>query len=235
MAVTPESPGPYAPSSAILEVIDRYRNRGLQSPFTTDVLARAGVSDSLIPRTLQALQSLELIGADGMPTETFENIRRAKAPEFEATLASWLTSVYADVLAYVQPTDSEDDIRDAFRNYNPVGQQSRMVSLFTGLCRAAGLRHGDAGKDSKPRLARKPAPSTSVAKPRRDQQPPQAKKQYHADGALPPAIAGLLSNLPTESGAWTKGERDKFLKTFEAVLDYCFAIQERKQIEQMED
>ncbi len=60
MAVTQEKPAPYAPASAILDIVSRYRNRGLVFPVNADVLARVGISDSLIPRTLQALQVLDL-------------------------------------------------------------------------------------------------------------------------------------------------------------------------------
>ena len=67
MAVTADSSAPYAPASAIIELIDKYRNRGLPSTITGEVLGKAGVSDSLIPRTLQALQTLELINDQGAP------------------------------------------------------------------------------------------------------------------------------------------------------------------------
>ena len=64
MAVTADRPAPYAPIKAILGIIDRYRNRGMASPISADVLARAGISDSLISRTLQALVTLDLINED---------------------------------------------------------------------------------------------------------------------------------------------------------------------------
>ena len=38
MPVTADRPAPYAPASALLEVLDRFRNRGLQGPITTEVL-----------------------------------------------------------------------------------------------------------------------------------------------------------------------------------------------------
>src|SRR5476649_805149 len=77
MAVTADKPVPYAPTSAILEVMDRYRNRGLQSPIDAEVLGRIGISDSLIPRTLQALRTLDLVDEDGKPSATFEGLHLA--------------------------------------------------------------------------------------------------------------------------------------------------------------
>ena len=49
-----------ATARAILDLIERYRERGLTSPINADVLARAGIPTSLIPRTVQALQTLDL-------------------------------------------------------------------------------------------------------------------------------------------------------------------------------
>lgn len=221
MAVTTSNSAPYGPPSAIIDLIDRYRNKGLTTPFNPEVLARAGVSESLIPRVWQSLVSLELITPEGAPTETLEGLRRAPEGDLKPRLAAWLQAVYADVFSFVSATDEETAIRDAFRAYNPVGQQGRMVSLFLGLCRAAGLRDDDQATSSPRPAARKPASSTPAA--RSHAQPKQQKQSPPLFGvlnsSLPPALNGLLQTLPS-SGEWTKQERDKFVKTFEAVLDF---------------
>ena len=41
---------------------------------------------------------------------------------------------------------------------------------------------------------------------------------------MPAPIEGLLATLPNEGDGWTQDRRDKFVKTFEAVLDFCFPI-----------
>jgi Family of unknown function (DUF5343) len=132
--VTAAKPTPYAPATAILDLVHRYRSRGLSTPVNTEVLARAGISNSLIPRTLQALQTLDLINQDGTPTQTFEGLRLAPEAEYRARMAAWLRSAYADIFTFADPTkDDASQIRDAFRNYQPIGQQDRMVTLFNGL------------------------------------------------------------------------------------------------------
>lgn len=228
MAVTPEQPAPYAPSSAVLEIVNRFRDRGLPTPITGEVLARAGISDSLLPRTLQALQALDLIDGDGRPTQILDGIRRAPQAEYEQRLREWLTAAYADALQFIDPaTADEVAVRDAFRNYNPVGQQGRMVSLFTNLWRAAGV--GPDKDRSAPRKA--PAvsgkPRVTPAKPIR--QPParddgKGAQQQSNSGGLPPALAGLLASLPSADVGWTQQSRDRFVQTFGAVLDFCFPI-----------
>lgn len=229
MAVTSDKPAPYAPASAVIDIVTRYRNRGLIFPVTADVLARAGVSDSLIPRTLQALITLDLIKEDGNPTDTLEGIRLAPEAEYKKRLEDWLKGAYADVFAFVDPTtDDETRVRDAFRSYQPVGQQARMVTLFQGLCAAAGL------------TAEKPAKAKTQSPPPRNFSPLARKRLVQsatnksgaaktsvAHTGIPAPLAGLLASLPPEGGDWTKAQRDKFITTFGAVLDFCFQIVER--------
>jgi Family of unknown function (DUF5343) len=224
MPVTKNKPAPYAPPTAILDIIERYRNRGLPTPVTADVLGRAGISDSLIPRTLPALQSLDLIDATGKPTPTLEGIRLAPEAEYRNKLGEWLKGAYADVFAFVDPAkDGDTAIRDAFRSYDPVGQQPRMVTLFYGLCAAAGLAPQS---NNQPRQARpRPAgPSNPSIRQTQSAKPPKPAATYDVHGHIPAPLAGLLTGLPTEGKGWTREARERFIKTFGAVLDFCFPI-----------
>lgn len=165
MPVTTSSPAPYAPASAVLALIQRHRAKGLPSPVSAEVLARAGVSDSLIPRTLQSLQALDLLDAEGKPTEVFEGLRLASESDFLKRLKEWLNAAYADALNFVNPGhDDETAIRDAFRHYTPIGMQPRMVSLFTGLFKAAGVGHESKPPVRKLKLVSKRAGTPAVAK-----------------------------------------------------------------------
>lgn len=218
MPVTTEKPAPYAPPSAILDLIERHRSRGLPSPVNMDVLARSGVSESLTPRTMQALHTLDLIDENGALTKTFEAIRLAPEAEYKKQLENWLKAAYADVFAFVDPAkDDETAIRDAFRTYQPTGQQPRMVSLFQALCTAAGLAPERTTPPPRPRAVpnlrgpSKPSILGSVVTR-------QATKPS-ASHAVPPEIMGLFAGLP--QNGWTKEQRDKFVTTFETVLDYC--------------
>lgn len=233
MPVTTASAAPYAPASAILDIIKRYRAKGLPVPITAEVLGRASVSDSLIPRTLQALQTLDLIDAQGAPTGTLEGLRLAPESEFKQRLAEWLNAAYADVLQFIDPaTADEVMVRDAFRSYNPIGQQPRMVTLFIGLYAAAGV---GPQKDAQPRTSR---PSARVARTQTAAAPTSAVRKTSAGrgapadaaitGTVPAALAGLLASLPPEGRGWTAERRNKFVTTFSAVLDFCFPIVERE-------
>ena len=228
MPVTQDQPAPYAPASAILSLIDRYRNKGLPPVIDGDVLARAGVSPSLIARTLQAMQSLDLLTEEGKASPVLEGIRLAPEPEFKQRLVEWLNSAYADALQFVDPaTATEGEIRDAFRSYKPIGQQNRMVTLFMGLFAGAGVG-AEKPKASTPRKVAQPKPSgASTPRPTiRTAALPKTPGHPAAfnNSGMPPALSGLLASLPSPEDGWTKEERDRFVATFGAVLDFCFPV-----------
>lgn len=229
MPVTADSAAPYAPPTAIVEVLDRNRTKGIPNPINGEVLERAGVTASLIPRTLQALRALDLIKEDGSHTEVLEGLRRAPEGEYKQRLVQWLDAAYADARQYVDPaTDDEVAVRDAFRNYNPFGQQARMVTLFLGLYEKAGMvekrQAAPRPPSSAPRKAPSPrsAPRVPAATAPKDQ--PFRNNIVHQTGNLPAALNGLLTDLPTIADGWTKADRDRFLVTFNAVLDFCFPV-----------
>lgn len=234
MPVTADKSAPYAPAATIIDIVKRYRDRGLPMPLNGEALGRIGVPDSLSSRVLYALTTLDLIDADGAPTPTLEGLRLAAEAEFRPRQEEWLRSAYADIFSIVDPTqDDETRIRDAFRNYQPVGQQSRMVTLFVGLCANAGVMPEKAGSVRPSSGARSPSStrSPSVGRPARAVSPPPrsvgkvaTKNPPKGPGELPPALAGLLESLPDAAEGWTKDERARFMTTFEAVLDFCIPV-----------
>jgi len=238
MAVTTDRPAPYAPTSAIMAVVERNRNGKLPGVIDADVLERAGISASLIPRTLQALQALDLIEENGQKTDTLEGLRLASEGDYKSRLAEWLTEAYADALVYIDPaTATETDVRDAFRKYIPTGQQDRMVSLFMGLFTAAGVM-----PERQRQVAPRKQPNSGGMRMAKVVNPPLRQrtqpKQSLIGGAggggggftppagIPPAVAGLVQSLPPVGEGWTKAERDKFVTTFGAVLDFVYPIVE---------
>jgi hypothetical protein len=220
MALTSNANAPYAPAASIVNLLKRFRDKGLAFPVTAEVLLRAGIPESLLQRTLQALQLLELIGEDGQPTEVLKKIRAVPEKEYKATLAAWIKQVYADVFAFADPaTEDETHVRDAFRTYLPHGQQERMVNLFLALCAEAGLAPESKKAEAKPRVRSAPA-TPRVATVRKNAAGTSAETLR--PGSLPPELAGLMARLP--QNGWTKSTRDKFLKTFESVLDYVIPV-----------
>lgn len=134
-----EMQAPYAPLKAVMSIIDRHRQVRLPV-IDASVLDRTGVTESLVPRTLRALEQLGLIDENGVPTNSFERLRVAPSDEYHAELEKVVRDAYAPVFEVVDPTTaSVTQIEDAFRGFNPAGQRPRMVTLFTGLMSEAGM------------------------------------------------------------------------------------------------
>ena len=229
MAVRPEHPAPYAPPTTMLEVITRYRNHGLMTPFTADVMLRAGVPDSLVNRTLQALRTLDLIDEAGEPTPALRGIADAPEAEYQARLADALRAAYDEVFQYIDPkTATDTQIRDAFRSYQPRGQHGRMVTLFTGLCQAAGIMDEPPSRPAASPTASRRKPATPI------------RRRKHEDGGgtrpqIPPALSALLESLPGEGESWTETRRDDFVHAFGVLLDLFYPVADAAQKENEEE
>ena len=230
MAVRTDGPAPYAPAATVLSVIDRYRNRGLQKPIDLDVLQRAGVTESLAPRTLQSLVLLDLISEEGEPLDNFEALARVPEADFPSKLADILREVYADVFQYVNPSeDGTANIRDAFRGYTPRGQQNRMVTLFTGLCAAAKIIDEEPPK-TRARSAsgsnRSSSRSTSSQGSSRGSRKGSGRTQNHllVGDDVPPTVLGILAGLPKAGKTWTSKRRELFLSAFKSVVDLEYHV-----------
>jgi hypothetical protein len=176
---------PYAPTKAVLNVIHAWRDRPVPTPITADVIEKIGVPASLVPRTLQTFRLLDLLDKAGNPTPAMQDLRKAGGDEYKARLAEIVRGAYAEVLIYRDPAvDSADKIEDAFRSFEPVGMRDRMVRLFLGLCKEAGII------DSKPEVS-KPRP---VAKAK-------AKKTAGEGSTAPAGLAPAgISARATVSG-----------------------------------
>lgn len=200
MPLSQDAPAPYAPTRAIVNLLERSRTKGLPPLIDKDALLRMGVSESLAPRTLQALQTLDLIREDGQHTETMERLRVAPEAEYKSQMAEWLNAAYADILQYVNPEDGDEaSVRDAFRPYKPHSMQDRMLTLFTGLYGAAGVwpessqkARVERPKTSAPRVERKkrtpPEEKTPPPPP-----PPLRPQQEMSEKALEYRLVDLMS------------------------------------------
>jgi hypothetical protein len=225
MVIQKNGAAPYAPASAIIDLIDRFRNHGLSTPFDQEVLIRAGVSESLAPRTLQALRLLGLINKAGDPTQEMQLLGDATSDEYQSQLEAILRAAYADVFAFANPTtDPPERIEDAFRGYTPRGQRGRMVSLFMGLCRQAGLAPAQTEREGRPRRSSTGAPKVHVpSSGTRTKRPsPQTNPKLRPPSKLPEALESLVNDLPRQADGWTPDQRQAFLDAFRAMVDVYF-------------
>lgn len=238
MPIIADGQAPYAPPAAVLSIIEGFRDRGLQTPFSLEVLTRAGVSESLAPRTLQALKLLDLVDSDGQPTQPFIDLAKAPQAEFAERLAAILHAAYQDVFKFVNlEVDDYQRVRDAFRHYKPRGQQERMVTLFLHLCNQAGLTEeilkpprtakGSGGQSARPRRPQKNADSRATTKPSAVTAP-KMEAEFTASptpsSGQHPLIRGLIQSLPESGSEWPQRSRDAWVKAALANFNLVYEL-----------
>jgi hypothetical protein len=231
MSIDRNGNAPYASPKNILDVIERYRHRGLRMPFSLDLLGQVGVPDGAAPRTLQALRLLDLIDEEGQPTEALEEVKLASEEEYAGRLGQIVRAAYHDVFSVVDPaTDSATAVRDAFRFYKPDSQQMRMVTLFLALCEeAAIIEKGPKrrGRGKKAASTKPTAPRQEV--PRRETVHEQLKPPLTTPtpNGLHPLLVGVIQELPP-TGEWTTAKRERWLAAMTSAVDLLYAVDDSK-------
>lgn len=139
---------PYAATANILAVINRARSRNLPETIDNDFLRIAGVPENVYSRVLSGLQFLDLIEPDGTPSARLRAMAASPEAEYLEQLTATIREAYREDFKNIDPAEDEQArIIDAFRRYEPRSQTGRMVMLFLGLCRAAGIPVRDAPRE----------------------------------------------------------------------------------------
>lgn len=154
---------PYAPPSAVLNVIRHYRSRDVPEKVTITNLQQIGVTEALANRTMTALRFLDLIRDDETTTDQFRALRFASDDEYQQVLGGILDAAYKNVLDHVDLETADDKaLNNAFIPFSPGGQRARMITLFLALAQEAGRKVAAPAKASAPRSAVPKAPKPKV-------------------------------------------------------------------------
>lgn len=156
-----ENRRPYAAPSNVVTVLTRCRTRNLPTKIDDDLFRVAQIPDAVFGRVRFALRFLDFIDAEDRPTQKLAALAAAPEPEYRELLAATLRDAYAGDFAKVNPAeDTQAQIVAAFQPYEPRSQTSRMVMLFLGLCREAGIPVLEAPRERqmKPRASRSTPP-----------------------------------------------------------------------------
>ena len=176
---------PYAPPANVLAILQRARSRNLPDHINDDFLSLAGVSEGARGRVMDALRFLGLVSEDDRPSEALRALSSATDDEYPALLAGVVRDAYRQDFDRVNPSeDSQAKIVGAFRPYRPRSQTARMVMLFLGLCREAGIPVSDAPRERQ--MKSSPSP------PRRE-----TKTTDRRGSDFAPPAAGVLGSRPS--------------------------------------
>ena len=226
MAVASEGKhyAPYAPLSTVLNVVRYFRNHDVPEYLTPDVLRQIGVADGLIFRVLRTFEFLGLTAKDRLARREFKAITAATNEQYPKILEGWIKHAYGDIFRSVNVHDaSHEEIYNAFRPYAPAGQRARMVKLFVGLCQEAHIQIR-ASVDGTRSTKHKPRSDSSTRPPELRQ--PRKELPLEARAGIHQGILLLLQDLPKDHLAWTKSDRDRWLKAFQSMLDYLYPVAE---------
>lgn len=149
---------PYAAPANVIAVLNRIRQRNLPERIDDDLLQLVGVPEGARYRVHNTFRFLGLIGDDGRPSDDLRSLAASTDDEYPVTLQGIIRRAYAeDFDNRVDPaTDTQAQIVSAFRPYQPRSQTNRMVILFLGLCREAGIEVLDAPRERQQIPAQRP-------------------------------------------------------------------------------
>lgn len=216
---------PYAPAKPVLDIIHRFRERGLPDVLSRQELHRLGSAEGNSDRVQKTFQFLDLIDQSAKRTPQFDRLGKASTSEYESVLAEIVRAAYAPILAIVDPqVDTDIAINDAFRHYEPAGQRKQMVVLFLALCREAGLARGAAAeRKNSPKRDSTPARSTARRPTRTIERTEEVAASDEPPGSGYRLLSALIQQLPKD-GKWTQNRRDRWLQAFTANIDLLVEV-----------
>lgn len=204
-----ESFRPYAAPANVLGFLARVRRRNLPETITNDFLRVAGIPEVVFGRVMQALRFLKLVHEDGRPTDTLVALSGATDAQYREVLEKVIREAYRTEFQVIDPSkDMQARIIDAFRQFQPRSQTERMVMLFLGLCREAGIPVLEAPRERlmHEKKPKRPKPSGSGTS--------KATADNTDEGKTPPRIeSGILFGVTEDDVARLSEEEFKTVWT----------------------
>jgi len=221
---------PYAPPQNIITFLKRIRGSTLPQVVDQDYLGRLGIPTGNANRVLQALRFLCLLPEDGHPTDNLKRLQVASVSDYPTVLGHILREAYSEVFEFVDLNDPSltfEQVSDAFRTYDPHGQNTRMVTLFLGLCKEAEMIANaptPRSKGGRPALTKKA--NTSISQRGRSAPPASDGGGAYANGIKPEDDSQKHARIGTPHGDKRQRLSNMFDLYREAIPEPCEWTQE---------
>lgn len=183
---------------------------------------------------MAALHFLDLVDSDNRPRPELEALAR-DLDKRKAILRGRLEESYADVIRGINlEKASPGELEDGFRIYHIAGETLRKALVFfihaatySGITlsshitkRTRGMRGNGAKKRGRPPKRKSPV----------EQQQDKPTSESPRKHDLHESINGLLSDLARIGPGWTKEERERWVNTFIANVDYAYPVKGQETI-----
>jgi Family of unknown function (DUF5343) len=230
---------PYFAFRTLTNTLDTMKEKGI--PRRIDRTYLVGMAGAGQTQFISGLKSLGLIDAAGTVQPKFEELVLANSSERKRLLAELLVERYPEAVELGKTNATTGELVDVFREYGATGDTARKAIAFylnaaryTGQVRLS--PHFSTPKVTVRAKAkiRRDAEARAKREAESDREPKDERDNGLSFAAYHPAIAGVLTELPTKGKGWTKDRRDKWMKTFETVVDFGIPIVDEEPEEEEE-
>lgn len=219
------TPPPYFAFRTLLNTIERMEEHGPPTRIDRSFLsAMSGAGQS---QFMAGLRSLGLISEDGTVQPRLAEMVNNRESR-KQILGEILREHYPEAVELGTKNATTGELVEVFRDYGVQGDTARKAIAF--YLKAAQFAEDvplsphfktPSVKGNGRRTPGAARPRVSAARPYGGGTPSTSM------GGLPPlhpALAGVLADLPPKGTGWTAEDRERFMTTFRAVVDYAIPI-----------
>lgn len=221
-----KTPPPYFAFKTLLNTMEDMRKRAI--PNRIDRTFLSGMSGAGQTQFIAGLRSLGLIDAAGTVSDRFKEMVNASPEDRQRLMGEILQERYPEAVELGKTNATTGELVDVFRKYGVQGDTARKaIAFYLQAAKYAGnvplstlFQTPKVTATGKKRKARSNGGSGNG-----DRTPDDKPDRFVStfDG-LHPALAGIISDLPTHGRGWTAERRTGFMATFKAVVEYTIPI-----------
>ena len=223
---TSKTPPPYFAFRTLTNTLERMKDKGV--PNRIDRTFLVGMSGAGQTQFIAGMRSLGLIDESGNVQPELSALVEASPADRKKLLADVLRMRYPEAVKLGSTNATTGQLVEVFNEYGVQGDTARKAIAFY---LQAARYSGDIPISplfQTPRVASSGATRKKRAKQNHQRREDGDTDENESGGAaypdLHPALAGVLSELPTRGRGWTVERRAEFMQTFETVANFTIPV-----------